>query len=659
MGLEFKETDGDVAPFRRRLAFAFAAIIALFLVLVGRLAWLQIINQSAYVERAERNRTVQITTQGPRGLIYDRNGALVAGNVLSYSLEITPDRVESVERTIDELAKIVPVTQADRRRFRRLREDLNRYDSIPIRFNLTDEEMATFVAQSWRFPGVEVNQRERRVYPNGSLGSHFVGYIGSISQGDKKRLEEEGSLALYEGERDIGKVGVERSYEAALHGTPGHESYEVTAGGHAVRTLEVVPPRPGKNLRLTIDLNLQRVAEDALAGKTGAVIAIEPKTGGILAFASMPTYDPNLFPGGIDPESWSYLNTSEEKPLLNRAMRGIYPIGSTYKPFMALAGLEAGVTTPDLQINDTGVFQIGKHKFRDVTGMPKGRVNLKRSLEISSDIYYYWLATELGVDRIYEFMKPWGFGQRTGIDLVGEQRGILPNKAWKMRRFKEPWYLGDTPPVGIGQGYNAFTLLQLAHATATLANRGVVMTPHLVASVTDPTTQQTQWIAREPEGRIPLEPQNIDAVVSGMIAATQTGTARQIFRGAPYAVAGKTGTAQVVAIAQDSKYDEKKLSRRHLDHALFIAFAPAKNPKIALAILVENGGFGAKAAAPAARKIMDYWLTGENSLGLPPPKGVLVKEADASGAPKKHATAERRARPRPAVAANRREEAAP
>ncbi len=630
MGLEFKETEEDVGPFRRRLVFAFATIILFFLILVGRLAWLQIINQSAYVERAERNRTVQITTQGPRGLISDRNGALIAGNILNYSLEITPDKVASVDKTIDELAKIIPITQADRRRFRRLREDLNRYDSIPIRFNLTDKEVATFVAQSWRFPGVEVNQRERRIYPNGALGSHFIGYIGSISQNDKKRLTQENSLALYEGERDIGKVGLERSYEAVLHGTPGHEAFEITAAGRAVRTLEVVPPKPGKNLQLTIDLNLQRVAENALSGKNGAVIAIEPKTGGILAFASMPTYDPNLFPGGIDPASWNYLNTSEDKPLLNRAMRGIYPIGSTYKPFMALAGLESGATTPDFELNDTGVFQLGKHKFRDVTGSPKGRVNVRKSLEVSSDIYYYWLATELGVDRIYSFMKPWGFGQRTGIDLVGEQTGILPNKEWKMQRFKEPWYLGDTPPIGIGQGYNAFTLLQLAHATATLANRGVVMTPHLVASITDPTTQTTQWVAREPVDRISLTPKNLQVVISGMIDATKTGTARQIFRSAPYEVAGKTGTAQVVAIAQNSKYDAKSLSRRHLDHALFIAFAPAKDPKIALAILVENGGFGAKAAAPVARQIMDYWLTGQNSLGLPPPSGIVTKASAAS-----------------------------
>lgn len=627
MSLDFKPEEKDVKPFRRRLLVAFGLILAAFSLLVARFAWLQIINQSAYVERAERNRTVSITTQGSRGLIFDRNQTLVAGNVLAYSLEITPDKVKNVNATIDELAKVISITPADRRRFRRLREDLNRYDSIPIRAELTDEEVATFIGQRWRFPGVEINQREYRVYPNGATGSHFIGYIGSISASDQKRLDSEGSLPLYEGARNIGKVGLERSYEALLHGRPGHESLEITAGGHAVRTLDLEATLPGHNLELTVDLNLQRVTEAAMKGKTGAVIAIEPKTGAILAFASLPTYDPNLFPGGIDPDSWSELTQSEEKPLLNRAMRGIYPIGSTYKPFMALAGLESGATTIDYVLNDTGVFSIGKHRFRDMTGAPKGPLSIRKSIAVSSDVYYYWLATQLGVDRIYEFMKPWGFGQKTGIDLVGEQTGILPNRQWKEQRFKEPWYVGDTPSIGVGQGYNAFTLLQLAHATATLANGGVVMRPHLVNATIDPVTGEKTYVAREPVETIPLKRANLDVVVAGMTDVTKTGTARSVFQGAPYSVAGKTGTAQVVTIAQEDKYDEKKLARRHHDHALFIAFAPAKNPKIALAVLVENGGFGAKAAAPVAREVIDYWLTGKNSLGLPPPSGhALITE---------------------------------
>lgn len=632
MEFDFKAEDPSVRPFRVRLVWALGIAVFLYLVLFTRFAWLQLFNRENYAERAEKNRTVAVTSQGSRGLIFDRNGTLVAGNELEYSLEITPDRVKDIEKTIDELSTVVTITPADRRRFKRLREDFNRYDSIPIRTQLTDVEMAVFTAQKHRFPGVEINQLERRIYPNGAVGSHFIGYIGSISQNDKKRLDEEGSLALYEGSRDIGKVGLERSYEAELHGTPGHEVLEVTAGGHAVRSLSLEAPKPGKNLTLTVDMNLQRVLENALAGRTGAAIAIEPSTGGILAMASMPTYDPNLFPGGIDPESWNQLNTAETKPLLNRAMRGIYPIGSTYKPFMAMAGLETGVTTVDYELLDTGSFMVGKHRFRDLTGSPKGPVNVRKSIEVSSDVYYYWLATQMGVDRIHDFMEPWGFGQKTGIDLVGEQTGILPNRAWKERRVGEPWYVGDTPSIGIGQGYNAFTLLQLAHATATLANRGAVMTPHLVEARTDVVTGTTERASREPKLRMDLKRAHLNAVIGGMVDVTKKGTARAVFRDAPYSVAGKTGTAQVVTIAQDTRYDEKKLRREHHDHALFIAFAPAEKPRIAIAVLVENGGFGAKAAAPVAKTAIDYWLTGENALGLPPPKGVAMPAHSAGAA---------------------------
>lgn len=628
MALAFSENEESLIPIRRRLLFAFGIIILCFLLLVMRLAWLQIINKNDFQARAERNRTVSVTTQGSRGLIFDRNGNLLAGNVMNYSLEITPDHVKNVNNTIEALKKVITITPADLRRFRHLREDLNRYDSIPIRTDLTPQEVATFIGQRWKFPGVEINQRETRYYPYGSTGSHFLGYIGSISQWDKKQLAEKGQLSLYEGARTIGKVGLERSYEDILRGTPGHESFEITAGGHAVRTLSLTPAKPGDNLKLSIDINLQKVAEEALKGKKGAVIAIEPKTGAILAFASVPTYDPNLFPRGIDPESWNYLNTSEDKPLLNRAMRGIYPIGSTYKPFVALAGLELGVTTPDYVIDDTGVFMIGKHKFRDVTGIPKGKLSLRKSLAVSSDIYYYWLATQIGVDRLSEFMKPWGFGQKTGIDLVGEQSGLLPTKEWKENRFKQPWYIGDTPSLGIGQGYNSFTLLQLAHATATLANRGVVMTPHLVQTVTDPVTQKVTYIDRDPTNKIPLKAKNIDAVIDGLVDVTKVGTARIVFRNTPYEVAGKTGTAQVIAISQDTdKVNNKKIQRKYQDHALFISFAPARAPKIALAVLVENGGFGAVAAAPIAKKIMDYWLTGKNDLDLPPPPELGQKPA--------------------------------
>ena len=638
MRLDFKEQRKEIRPFRQRLVFAFGFIFLLFLILLGRLAWLQIISQNTYTERAEKNRTVTITTQGARGLILDRNGEVIAKNVMAYSLEITPDKVKNLNDTIDELNQIIPITKADRRRFKRLREDLHRLDSIPIKQDLTDEQVATFVGQRWRFPGVTIAQREHRVYPSGSTGAHFLGYIGSLSQRDQERLKDEGVLANYEVEREIGKVGLERSYESLLHGIPGHETYEVTAGGHAVRSLDLSPAKPGSNLKISIDMNLQRVAEAAMGNHKGVVIAIQPKTGEILAFVSMPTYDPNLFPGGIDPISWNELNTSKRKPLLNRAMRGLYPIGSTYKPFMALAGLELGATTADYVLNDTGVFNVGKHKFRDMARTAKGPLALRRSIAISSDVYYYWLATQLGVDAIHDFMVPWGFGQKTGIDLVGEQQGILPNKAWKEKRLKQPWYVGDTPSIGIGQGYNSFTLLQLAHATATLANRGVVMTPHLVTEVIDPITNKIKTLFDKPTNVIKLKPQNLQAVIDGMHDVTRIGTARSVFKDAPYSVAGKTGTAQVISISQDDDdFSNSKLERKYHDHGLFTSFAPVNHPEIAVTVLVENGGFGAKVAAPIAKAVIDYWLTGKNDLGLTPspssPYGMKLKQTAPVKAP--------------------------
>lgn len=635
MALDFQKDDFDIKPFRKRLLFLYGLVIFFFALLVCRFAWLQIINQSSYVEKAERNRTVTITLQGTRGLIYDRNNEILAQNEMVYSLELTPDKVNDLNATIAELGKFIKITPADIRRFNRLREDFQRYDSIPLRQGLSEKEVAIFLAQAWRFPGVEINQRQYRFYPQGTTGSHFIGYIGSLSQNDQKRLKAEGMLESYEGERNIGKVGLERSYEPFLHGIPGHETLEITAGGHAVRSLSLTPPSPGKNLRLSIDMNLQRIIEDKLGQEKGALIAIEPKTGEILAFVSTPTYDPNLFPGGIDPESWNELNTSEDKPLFNRAMRGTYPIGSTYKPFMALAGLSTGAVTPEYILNDTGVFMLGNHKFRDASGVPKGPLNMRRSIALSSDVYYYWLATKMGVDNIYDFMKPWGFGQKTGIDLIGEQTGILPNRQWKEARYKQPWVLGDTPSIGIGQGYNNFTLLQLAHAVATLANRGVVMTPHLVKEIEDPVNRTITRVDDHPTATIPLKPNHLDTVISGMVDVTKIGTGRSVFAGFPFEVAGKTGTAQVISVGQDESFKTKRLRKRQQDHALFIAFAPAHNPTIALAVLVENGGFGARAAAPIAKAALQYWLTGENSLGLPPPAHLKNQASEPAAAPVK------------------------
>lgn len=610
-----------MAEFRRRGIFAVFFFGLCFLILVGRFVWLQVICHDQYTTQAESNRTVSIPVQASRGLIMDRNGIILARNYWSYSLEITPTETEEKLNTlIERLSKVIPISQTDIRRFKRLLSESKRFDPVPIRLDLTEDEMARFLVQKWRFPGVELASREFRQYPFGQIGAHLLGYMGRISESDAKRIEKDGQEELYRGAYNIGKVGIERTYEDALRGQPGFSVLEVTAGGRPVRYLESTPSVPGKNLTLSIDLNLQKVVEKAFGAEAGAMIAIDPSTGEILAFVSKPTYDPNLFLNGIDYDTWNQLNTSPRKPLLNRAMRGIYPIGSTYKPFMALAGLQYGVITPSTTINDQGVYELGGHKFRDAAKVHKGILDLRRSITVSSDIYYYKLAHDLGAERIHDFMEPWGFGQLTGIDLLGEQQGILPNAAWKEKQYKKPWLVGDTISLGIGQGYNAFTLLQLAHAVATLADRGVALQPHLVRSIYDPKTHKSTEMESTYRKEMPVSKKNIEFIIDAMTTVTQNGTAAGAFRGAPYIAAGKTGTAQVVGIAQGARYNAAAIAKQHRDHGLFISFAPAAKPRIALAVLVENGGFGATAAAPIARAALDYWLLGKNSLGLPPPQ---------------------------------------
>ncbi|HVL57464.1 MAG TPA: penicillin-binding protein 2, partial [Burkholderiaceae bacterium] len=404
------------------------------------------------------------------------------------------------------------------------------------------------------------------------------------------------------------------SYEEHLHGDTGFEEVEVSAAGRGVRSLSRTPAAPGSNLHLSIDIRLQKLIEDWYGDRRGALVAIEPATGDVIAFVSKPTYDPNLFIDGIDIPTWTALNDDPDTPLLNRPLRGTYPPGSTYKPFMALAVLESGIRNATTTINDPGFFMLGGHRFRDSKPGGHGTVDLRRSIVVSSDTYYYGAAYEMGVDRIHDFMKPWGFGQQTGIDLAGEAAGILPSSKWKMQRYKQKWLPGETPSVGIGQGYNAFTILQLAHATATLANDGKVMKPHVVRTIESPGTGERTLTTPTESYTIPVSPKHLALVRAAMVDVNRTGTGRVAFANAGYTVAGKTGTAQVIGIKQNEKYDAKRIAERHRDHSLYMAFAPADKPKLALALIVENGGFGAQAAAPIARKVFDYYLLGK----LPP-----------------------------------------
>ncbi|MGC4244594.1 MAG: penicillin-binding protein 2 [Herbaspirillum sp.] len=613
---EFKNTAHELRLFRMRLLAASVLVLVCFSLLLARFLWLQVVRHDAYAAQAEENRISVVPIVPNRGLILDRNGVVLARNYSAYTLEITPSKIKTnIDDLIDELGTIVEIQQRDRRRFRRLQEESKNFESVPIRTRLTDEEVAKFTAQRYRFPGVEVQARLFRQYPYGKTAAHVIGYIGRISQRDAERIADSDDEANYNGTDYIGKEGLEKSYESQLHGTTGYEEVEISASGRAVRSLSRTPATPGKNLILSIDIELQKVVEEAFGDQKGALVAINPATGDILAYVSQPSYDPNLFVEGIDQQSWDELNKSPDRPLLNRPLSGLYSPGSTYKPFMALAALELGKRRPQDAIRDPGFFVLGNHRFRDDKEGGHGVVDMYRSIAISCDTYYYMLANDMGVNAIHDFMKPFGFGQITGIDLEHEKRGILPSTEWKRTAFRKPeqkrWIAGDTVSLGIGQGYNSFTPLQLAQATSILANNGVVMKPHLVKIIEDGVThERTETVPKE-SYRIPLKQENIDFIKRAMVGVVKEGTGAAAFRGAPYESGGKTGTAQVVNIAKNQKYDSKKLSRIYHDNGLYIGFAPADAPRIAIAAVVENGGWGAGVAAPLVRKAMDYFMLGK------------------------------------------------
>lgn len=612
---ELRNTEAEIHRFQTRIGIIQAVVLVCFLLLLMRLSYLQIFRHEDLLEQAENNRTAMLPTVPPRGTILDRNGVVLASNYSAYTLEITPSRVQDLEGTIDALAELVDIQPKDRKRFKRLREESKSFDSLPIRTRLTENEVARFSAERYRFPGVDIKARLFRQYPYGELASHVIGYIGRINAREKERIEEDEDAGNYLGTEYIGKLGVEQKYERELHGTTGVQEIETSAGGRAIRRLSSHPAIPGQNVVLSIDIQLQKLIEDLYGPRRGALVAIDPKTGEVLAFVSKPTFDPNLFVEGIDVESWKTLNESIDKPLLNRALRGTYPPGSTYKPFMALAALTTGKRSANTLINDAGSWTFGGHTFRSHGDGGLGPVDMVRSIVLSSNVYYYSLANELGVDAIHDFMKPLGFGQSTGIDLPGEVRGVLPSTEWKRNTYKRPeqrkWYAGETISLGIGQGYNAFTMLQLATATATLANGGIRNTPRVVQATQDALTHQQQSVARSSPVDLGFKPEHLAVIRTGLIGVATSGTSAQVFAGAPYQSAGKTGTAQAVTIGQKDKYNAAKMAEHQRDHALYMAYAPAEDPQIALAVIVENAGFGAAHAAPIARRVFDYWLLGQ------------------------------------------------
>jgi penicillin-binding protein 2 len=617
---EIKDSDREIHKFRLRLTAMVVFVFVCFGLLVARFVWLQVVKHSQYMAQAEDNRIALVPIVPNRGLIVDRNGVVLARNYSAYTLEITPSKLEAnMDSVIDELSKLVAIEAKDRKRFKRLLEESKNFASVPLRTRLSDDEVARFTAQRFRFPGVEVQARLFRQYPLGEVASHVIGFIGRINQTEAKAIEDDDAevAANYNGTDHIGKEGLEKSYERQLHGATGYEEVERSAGGRAIRTLARKPPTPGSNLILSIDIELQKVIEESFGDFRGALVAIEPGTGDVLAYVSRPGFDPNLFVDGIDAQSWSELNTSLDRPLMNRPLSGTYPPGSTFKPYMALAALELGKRRPEQGISDAGFFMLGGHRFNDDKPGGHGYIDMYRSIVMSCDTYYYQLGNELGIDAIHDFMKPFGFGQLTGIDLEHEKTGILPSQEWKRERFKrnraaQKWVGGDTISISIGNGFNSFTPLQMAHAVATLANDGVLMKPHLVKIVEDGGTHARTLTVPKESGRIPLKQANIDIIKRAMVGVTsdQSGTGFRVFRDAGYTVGGKTGTAQVVGL-KGAKYNANATPERLRDNALFTAFAPADKPRIAIAVVVENAGFGAAIAAPIVRKALDYYLLGK------------------------------------------------
>jgi len=623
----YNEPDKNVGRFYIRLFVAALFVFAGCAFLAWRLYSLQIRSYSYYFDLAEGNRISMLPLVPQRGNIVDRNGVTLARNFVAYTLEITPSLVGNVEKTIAELSGFIAIEQRDRQRFHKFFRDNRRLDSAPIRTRLSDEEVARFMGQRYRFPGVDVQARLFRNYPNGPLASHLIGYINRISNEDVEEIEAREEADNYIGSIHIGKSGVEAIYEADLHGVTGREYVENTAGGKVVRSLKIEPAVPGNDIELTIDFELQKVAETAFGERRGGLVAIDPSTGEVLALVSMPTFDPNLFVDGISTADWNMLNevgipaNRQNKPMLNRAVSSAYPPGSTIKPFMALAGLNAGKRTLTQKISDPGGFSYAGHYFKDDKKGGHGLVDVHKSIVVSCNTYYYMLANDLGIDGIASFIGQFGLGSRTGIDIPDEKEGVLPSTAWKRRHFAkmgpqhQKWYGGETISVGIGQGYNAYTPVQMASAIATIANDGKRMRPHVLRAVVD-SHGQRQDALPELVAEVSGNPEYITAVRRALEDVTRFGTATRAFAGAPYRAAGKTGTAQVYSL-KGQAYD--KTEERKRDHSWFIAYAPAEQPKIALAVMVENGGFGAVSAAPIARQVIDAYLL-EKRVDKPAPE---------------------------------------
>ncbi len=612
LGARIKDYRSENRLLHIRVIQAVIFVIILLVILVGRLVYLQIMQHDVYATLSKENRVKLVAIPPTRGLIFDRNGVLLAESQPSYSVEITPERVIDMDKTLEDIVNLIEISDADRLRFFKIKKRRSSFQGIPLRLKMTNEEVAKVAVNQHHMPGVDIVARLSRYYPQKEHAAHVVGYVGHISEKELDQLDE----SDYRGTNHIGKSGIERHYEDTLHGSVGVQQVEINARGRILRKLESVTAQPGKNLYLTIDSKLQRIAEKALGEESGAVVAIVPKTGEVLVFASQPSYDPNLFVDGIDHKRYKAYNENESRPLYNRALHGRYPPGSTIKPFVALAGLETGVIEHDHSINCPGYYSLpgDTHRYRCWKERGHGTVNMNKSIVESCDVFYYQLAKALKINRLHDYMALFGFGEKTGVDLLAmrnEPSGLLPSRDWKLRTHGQPWYPGETLITGIGQGFTLSTPLQLASATATLANRGVRIRPRLVKEIEDMRTGEKIRTHIQKVNEIPrTAKEHWDQVIQAMkdVVHSPTGTARRLDKDIPYTIAGKTGTAQVIGIKQNEKYDETKIAKKYRDHALFVAFAPMENPEIAVAVIVENGGSGSSSAAPVAGKVIKAWL---------------------------------------------------
>lgn len=607
-----KDAGSENRIFRARVIVAIVLMALLMATVVARLALLQIIRHDHYTTLSRENRVKIVPIAPTRGLIYSHDGVLLAENRPTFSLDVIPEQVPNLKNTIARLRRIINITDADVTRFYKDLKEKRRFENVPIRYNLSEEEVARFAVARPQFPGVDINARLTRYYPHGPDFVHVVGYVGRIDLQELQSVD----ASNYSATTHIGKTGVERSYEKVLHGKVGYQQVEVNAQGRVLRVLDRTPPEPGKDLHLTIDADLQETAIEAFGDHRGAVVAVDPNTGAVLAMVSRPGYDPNLFVNGIDAKTYKTLRDSLDRPLFNRVLQGQYPPGSTVKPFLGLGALYYGVRTKDATTWCPGWYSLpgDSHRYRCWRKWGHGKVALEQAIYESCDVYFYALAHDMGIDRMYKWMTKFGFGKKTGIDLVGESSGLMPSREWKRKTRNLPWFPGETLITGIGQGFTLVTPLQLAMATAAMGMRGIRVRPHVVGAIVNPMNGKAKDV--DPEFLPPVEDQNQsqwDTVIDAMHQVVQGphGTARAVGLKAAYPFAGKTGTAQVRGVRQNETYNEADIPERERDHALFIAFAPEDHPKLAVAVIVENGGHGGSAAAPIAKALFDRYLLGK------------------------------------------------